>query len=118
MSQRRACRLIGAQRRTMRSQRRGRRYQRDEPQRRERLRVLAAERPRWGSRRLQVLLRRELGAGTINHKRVQRLYRLEGLAIRRRPRKRVARPARGMRLQTWRPGRGGVGHGFHAGCAR
>jgi putative transposase len=51
------------------------RYQRrtrpDEPQLRERLRVLAAEPPRWGYRRLHVLLRRELGS--INHKRVQRL---------------------------------------------
>lgn len=101
MSQRRACRLIGAHRRTMRYHCQMRP---DEPQLRERLRVLAAERPRWGYRRLHVLLQRELGAGTINHKRVQRLYRQEGLAIRRRPRKRVARLPRGVRLQTWRPG--------------
>lgn len=99
MSQRRACRLIGAQRRTMRYQRRTRR---DEFQVRERLRALAAERPRWGYRRLHILLQRELG--TINHKRVQRLYRLEGLAIRRRPRKRVARTPRGAPTTTWRPG--------------
>jgi putative transposase len=35
---------------------------------RERLRLLAGERPRWGYRRLHVLLKRELGM--INHKRV------------------------------------------------
>jgi putative transposase len=68
MSQRRACRVVEAHRRTIRHQPRVRD---DELQVRERLRVLAAERPRWGYRRLHVLLRRELG--TINHKRVQRL---------------------------------------------
>lgn len=101
MSQRRACRLVGAHRRTMRYQRRTRH---DEPAVRERLRTLAAERPRWGYRRLHVLLQRELGAGTINRKRVQRLYRLEGLAIRRRKRKHVARSPRGMGTPIWRPG--------------
>ena len=49
---------------------------------RERLRTLAAERPRWGYRRRHVLLQRELGV--INHKRVYRLYRLEELKLRRR----------------------------------
>jgi putative transposase len=74
----------------------------DEPRVRERLRALAAERPRWGYRRLHVLLKRELGS--INRKRVQRLYRLEGLAIRRRARKRVARTPRGANASTWQPG--------------
>lgn len=84
------------------------RYQRrmrtDELQVRERLRTLAAERPRWGYRRLYLLLKREFGR--INHKRVQRLYRLEGLAIRRRKRKRkrVAGTPRGMRAMAWQPG--------------
>lgn len=58
---------------------------------RERLRALAGERPRWGYQRLHVLLRRE--GVRINHKLVLRLYREEGLAIRRRRgRKRVAMP--------------------------
>jgi putative transposase len=74
----------------------------DEPHLRERLRTLAAERPRWGYRRLHILLKREVGS--INHKRVQRLYRLEGLAIRRRQRKRVARTPRGANASSWRPG--------------
>lgn len=99
MSERRACRLIGAQRRTMRYQRQMRP---DEPAIRERLRTLAAERPRWGYRRLHLLLRRE--RGSINRKRVQRLYRLEGLAIRRRKRKRVARSQRGTTSHSWQPG--------------
>jgi putative transposase len=99
MSQRRACRVVGAQRKTMRYHRRMRS---DEPQVRERLRRLARERPRWGYRRLHILLQRELGA--INRKRVQRLYRLEGLAIRRRQRKRVARTPRGATSATWRRG--------------
>jgi putative transposase len=52
------------------------------------LRALAQERVRWGYRRLHVLLRRE--GLTVNRKCVYRLYRDEGLAVRRRKRKRVA----------------------------
>lgn len=106
MSERRACRVLGVHRRTARYQRRVRA---DEAHVRERLRTLAAERPRWGYRRLYLLLKRELGSShpinqSINHKRVQRLYRLEGLAIRRRKRKRVAGAPRGAPLQTWKRG--------------
>jgi putative transposase len=75
-SERRACRLVPAQRTTMRYRARSRA---DEPQIRARLRVLAGHRPRWGYRRLHVLLPRERGAqGSSNRKRVYRLYRLEG----------------------------------------
>ncbi len=49
---------------------------------RERLKALAAERRRFGYRRLHVLLRREGHA--VNSKRVQRLYREEKLTVRRR----------------------------------
>ncbi len=74
--ERRACRLVQAQRTTMRYRARSRA---DEPQIRERLRVLAGQRPRWGYRRLHVLLQRERGAeGSSNRQRVSRLYRLEG----------------------------------------
>lgn len=90
LSERRACCLVGAHRRTMRYQRR---IPKDEPQIRERLRALAGQRPRWGYRRLQVVLEREVG--TMNHKRVWRLYHEEGLALRRRKRKRVAGLPRG-----------------------
>jgi transposase InsO family protein len=49
---------------------------------RDRMRELAAERRRFGYRRLHVLMRRE---GLVqNRKKTQRLYREEGLAVRRR----------------------------------
>jgi putative transposase len=88
LSQRRACRLVGCHRATARYQARPA----AEDRLRERLRTLAAERPRFGYRRLTILLRREEGA--INHKRVYRLYRADGLSVRRRARKRVARTLR------------------------
>ncbi len=87
-SQRRACRVAGAPRATVR-------YSHRRPEQeplRARLRELAVARPRFGYRRLTVLGRREQGA--VNHKRVYRLSRLGGLAVRRRGRKRVARAAR------------------------
>lgn len=60
-----------------------------------RIHALAAERPRWGYRWLHRLLVRE--GWPINRKRVQRLYRAEGLAVRRRRKRRrsaVPRPVR------------------------
>lgn len=85
VSERRAARLVGLSRATLRYQPR----RHDDQLIRERLHTLATERPRFGYRRLHVLLRREGHA--INHKRVYRLYRVAGLALRRRGRKRVAR---------------------------
>lgn len=55
---------------------------------RQRLKELAQERPRFGYRRLGVLLRRE--GHRVNAKRVLRLYREEGLKLRPKRRKRVA----------------------------
>jgi putative transposase len=55
---------------------------------RQRLRELAMVRVRWGYRRLHRVLTRE--GLRVNVKRVYRLYREEGLAVRRRKRKRVA----------------------------
>jgi putative transposase len=52
---------------------------------RQKLRDLAAARPRFGSPRLGVLLRQELGV--INHKRVERLYAEEGLQLPKRRKK-------------------------------
>lgn len=89
-SQRHACRLVGSGRATIRYQRRRRG---DDAALRTRLRELAAQRPRFGYRRLHVLLRRE---GIIsNHKRIERLYREEGLAVRRRIRKSLTSIRRG-----------------------
>jgi putative transposase len=59
------------------------------PELKELLLQLAVERPRYGYRRLHVLVRRE--GLEVNHKRVYRLYRAEGLAVRRRRRRRLVR---------------------------
>ncbi|EYD76784.1 Mobile element protein [Rubellimicrobium mesophilum DSM 19309] len=78
MSQRRACSITGADRSTVR-------YQSRRPadaELCERLRALAAERRRFGHRRLHVRLRRE--GYVVNRKRTQRLYREEGLSVRKR----------------------------------
>lgn len=89
LSQRRTCRLVGAGRSTVRYRSR----RREDGVVRRRLRELAAERPRFGYRRLHALLRRE--GITVNHKRIERLYREEGLAVRRRARKAPGRIRRG-----------------------
>ena len=68
---------------------------RDDAPLRSRLRELAAEKRRYGYRRLHVLLKRE--GVVVNHKRVERIYREEGLSMRRRKRKRAA----GVRAETW-----------------
>jgi len=60
----------------------------DEPLRL-RLRDAAREKPRWGYRRLQLLLDEQ--GEHVNHKRVYRVYREAGLLIRRKTRKRLRR---------------------------
>ena len=82
VTERRACHVIGLARSTMRYKS-GKPLQ--EPLRR-RLRELAAVRTYAGYRRLHTYLRRE--GWPINHKRVYRLYMEEGLALRRKPRRR------------------------------
>ena len=78
MSERRACRVIGCDRMTVRY--RSRRP--DDPRLRERLRALARERRRFGYRRLLIFLRRE--GFVVNHKRLFRIYREERLMVRKR----------------------------------
>src|SRR3546814_854612 len=88
MSERRACRVTGADRKSMRY-----RSQRgDDADVREKLRELAQQRRRFGYRRLHILLRRE--GVMINRKKTQRLYREEGLMVRRRRNRRRAIGAR------------------------
>jgi putative transposase len=99
LSQRRACRLAQAYRSTIRSAPHPRA---DEARVRERLRHLAGRHPRYGYRGLPVLLQRELGV--INRKRVYRLYRLEGLTVRRQKRKRVAVTPRVPSERVWKRG--------------
>jgi len=78
MSERRACRVAEVDRSSVRYRRR----RPDDALLRERLKALAAQRRRFGYRRLWVLLRREGHA--VNKKRVYRLYRQERLMVRRR----------------------------------
>ena len=86
ISERCACRFTGFARSSQRYPAR----RDDRAALRARLHTLALLRPRWGYRRLYVLLRRE--GHLVNRKLVQRLYREEGLTVRRRRRKRVAVP--------------------------
>jgi len=82
-SQRRACQLIGLAVSTFRY-----RAIADDTALRTRLVELARERPRFGYRRLQIFLGLP---ETVNHKRVWRVYREAGLAVKRRKRKRLVR---------------------------
>jgi putative transposase len=59
---------------------------------RERIKALAAVHRRYGTPRLCVLLKRE--GFTDNHKRIERIYREEGLQVIRRKRKRTSRSKR------------------------
>ena len=63
---------------------------------RTRLTELARQKPRFGYRRLGVLLERSGEA--VNHKRLFRIYQEAGLAVRRRERKRLERGHAGMPL--------------------
>jgi putative transposase len=93
---RKACELVGLSRPVYRYEAR--------PDRnvalRERLRELAQERRRFGSPRLHLMLRRE--GLVVNHKRTERLYREEGLALRR---KRRRKGASGVRVEPPMPQR-------------
>ncbi|WP_157882830.1 IS3 family transposase [Deinococcus soli (ex Cha et al. 2016)] len=80
ISERRACRVLGFHRSTQRH-----RATRDDRDLADKLRTLACERPRFGYRRLHILLRRQ--GETVNHKRVYRVYRNEGLAVRKKTRR-------------------------------
>lgn len=89
-SERRACALVGMNRSTNQYELR----RRDDPALVARLRELAGERPRFGYRRLHVLLRRDKRWKTINRKVVYRLYKAAGLAVKRRSKRkaRITRP--------------------------
>lgn len=90
LSQRHACKLLDVDRTSYRY----------EPQPdpnaalREKLVELAKQKPRYGYRRLLALLGRR--GWVVNHKRLERLYREEHLAVRRLKRKRLLRPAAPM----------------------
>jgi len=96
-SLRRCCRALGFARSSVLY--RSRRI--EQPKLVERLKALAAERPRFGYRRLHLMLGRE--GFVVNHKRVHRLYRVEGLALRRKRRKRLTSAPRLVRVAPTRP---------------
>lgn len=77
-----ACRLAGFSRAAWYKPSRAR----DQSALRLRIRELAMARPRFGYQRIHILLRRE--GWRVNKKRVRRLYRLEGLQVRMRVRRR------------------------------
>ncbi len=97
LSERRACKLVALDRSTFQ-------YHKKlgtDAALRERLKMVAGERRRFGYRRLGILLRRE---GTlVNHKKLFRLYREEGLAVRRRRGRKRALGTRKPRVVPSRP---------------
>lgn len=98
VTERRACRQLGFWRSTQRHHSPG---EGKDQVLKARLRLLALERPRFGYRRLHVLLRRE--GLTVNHKRVYRIYRAEGLAVRRKTRKKLVAGERGNKPSVSAP---------------
>lgn len=97
LSEGRACRIAGADRKMVRYQAR----RAPDMELRGRLRELANERRRFGYRRLFVLLRREGEPSGIN--RISRLYREEGLTVRKRKARRKAIGTRAPILVEARP---------------
>lgn len=83
ISERRACRVLGQARST---QRRVRKIPNDEEQLVARITALASQYGRYGYRRITVMLKNE--GWKVNHKRVERLWRREGLKV---PRKQPKR---------------------------
>ena len=82
MSKKRSCRLAALQRATFYYRSKAR----DQSVLRMRIRELAHSRPRFGYERIHILLRRE--GWSVGRNRVHRLYRLEGLQVRMRVKRR------------------------------
>jgi transposase InsO family protein len=90
VSERRACRVAGQHRSTQRKRRAPRPI--EDAKLRGRLRALAREHPRWGYKMAARIVRRE--GWSVNRKRIQRLWRDEGL---KRP---PPRPCKRRRVRT------------------
>jgi putative transposase len=97
VSERRAVRFTGFARSTIRY----RTVREPQDELRARIRAIATERTRWGYRFIHDRLRRE--GWPVNRKRVQRLYRDEGLAVRRRGKKRRSQLPRPVRAPLGGP---------------
>jgi transposase InsO family protein len=93
LSERRACAVVGQSRSTQRYERE---VPSDEERLREAIRGKAKERPRFGSRRVTTLLRED--GWQVNHKRVERIWREEGLRVpqKQRKRRRLGHSANGI----------------------
>jgi putative transposase len=101
VSERRVCEVLGLSRTSCRYRSRAD----EQAVLRIRLRDLAYARASYGYRRLHVLLRRE--GWPVNHKRVYRLYKLEGLLMRpKRPRRHVTARRRMERVEANGPNEG------------
>jgi putative transposase len=100
LSERRVCRLLALDRNTLRYRRRGP----EDTALRTRIREIAESKRRHGCPRIYVRLRRE--GWPVNHKKVERIYyRDEGLALRRRRRKKLAAVPRVALPRPTQPGR-------------
>lgn len=88
LSTRKACILVDLSRTAFSYQP----HREDDTTLRDRLRELAGQRKRFGSPRLHVMLKRE--GLVVNHKRTERIYTEEGLALRRKRRRKGAAGAR------------------------
>jgi putative transposase len=93
-TERKACELARISRSTFR-------YQADEErdnQLKKKLTELAQEKPRYGYRRLQILLQRD--GEIVNHKRVFRIYKAAGLSVKRKKRRHLVRAAQPQTLAS------------------
>jgi putative transposase len=94
ISERRACGLLGVWRSSCRYEEKSD----GDAELREELTTLAQERPRFGYRRLGVLLARN--GKRVNHKRLYRVYRQAGLGVKRIRRKKLVRTGQGQSVLT------------------
>ena len=99
LSQRRVCRLVALDRNTLRYQSR----RSDDQGLRARMREIAETKRRYGCPRIYLRLRRE--GWQVNHKKVERLYREEGLSLCRRARKKATAVPRVALPLPSQPGR-------------